>query len=264
MRLRAWKPRRRRTSRTESSCSRRSGTAGRLSIAVDYFDIKIDNGVDQAGAGNILPLCYDDPDFRAGGGFCRLVTRNADTDALTVSNAYTNIATQIAGGIDYTCAYEHDLGPGAFAHQHSGDAVHRRRRKAVRGRSAGSAQWHDQQPEVERQRRPDVHGAATGGSAMASTGSTAWRATRCSASEGQRASYDFDSGRLPGALHVGPLHQWEWQLTAGVRNIFDEEPPTISQGFYYRHRQCAALQRLRLCRSRGVLPAREGVLTQGG
>ena len=26
----------------------------------------------------------------------------------------------------------------------------------------------------------------------------------------------------------------EWQLTAGVRNMFDEEPPVISQGFYFR------------------------------
>ena len=52
------------------------GDAGDLSIAVDYFDIKIDNGVDQAGGNNILTRCYDDPDFRAGGGLCRLVTRN--------------------------------------------------------------------------------------------------------------------------------------------------------------------------------------------
>ena len=41
------------------------GDAGGLSMAIDYFDIKIDNGVDQPGAPNILPRCYDDPQFRA-------------------------------------------------------------------------------------------------------------------------------------------------------------------------------------------------------
>ena len=74
------------------------GDAGELSVAIDYFDIEINNGVDQAGGNNILNRCYDDPDFRAGGGFCRLVTRNPATAALTVSNAYTNIATQLAEG----------------------------------------------------------------------------------------------------------------------------------------------------------------------
>ena len=32
---------------------------GDFSFAVDYFDIKVDNGVDRIGASNILTLCYD-------------------------------------------------------------------------------------------------------------------------------------------------------------------------------------------------------------
>ena len=91
------------------------GDAGDLSVAIDYFDIEINNGVAQAGGTNILPRCYDDPQFRAGGGFCKLVTRNAAvSQQLTVSNAHTNIATQLAEGIDYTIRYDRDLGPGSF------------------------------------------------------------------------------------------------------------------------------------------------------
>ena len=53
--------------------------------------------------------------FRAGGGFCNLVTRNpAASQQLTVSNAHTNIATQLAEGIDYTIRYDRELGPGSF------------------------------------------------------------------------------------------------------------------------------------------------------
>ena len=67
------------------------------------------------GATNILPRCYDDPQFATDGAFCRLVTRAAGPPYnLTVSNAHTNIATQIAEGIDYTIRYQRDLGPGSF------------------------------------------------------------------------------------------------------------------------------------------------------
>ena len=91
------------------------GDAGDLSVAIDYFDIQINNGVDQAGGTNILTRCYDDPQFPTDGGFCRLVSRNpAVSQQLTVSNAHTNIATQIAEGIDYTIRYERDLGPGSI------------------------------------------------------------------------------------------------------------------------------------------------------
>ena len=33
------------------------GDKGDLSVAIDYFDIEIDNGVDQAGGTNILNRC---------------------------------------------------------------------------------------------------------------------------------------------------------------------------------------------------------------
>ena len=94
------------------------GDYGRLSIAVDYFDIKIDNGVDQPGAVQhpaVVLRRSGLPRRR------RLLPAGGDatpnTNALTVSNAYTNIATQIARGIDYTLRYEFDVGPGHCAHQ---------------------------------------------------------------------------------------------------------------------------------------------------
>ncbi len=46
---------------------------GDFSFAVDYFDIRVDNGVDRIGTGNILSLCYASPNFSSQ--YCRLVTR---------------------------------------------------------------------------------------------------------------------------------------------------------------------------------------------
>ena len=86
---------------------------GSLSLAVDYFDIKVDNGVDRAGASQILTRCYDDVGFRAAGGFCRLVApRNPTTNALTVSDSYVNLATDIVRGNDITARYTNDVGLG--------------------------------------------------------------------------------------------------------------------------------------------------------
>ena len=36
---------------------------GDFSFAVDYYDIQVDNGVDRIGTGNILSLCYNQPNF---------------------------------------------------------------------------------------------------------------------------------------------------------------------------------------------------------
>jgi outer membrane receptor protein involved in Fe transport len=86
---------------------------GDLSVAVDFFDIVVDNGVARAGATSILGRCYDDPQFRAGGNFCRLVSaRNPASNALTVSDSYVNLATDKVNGFDITARYTNNVGPG--------------------------------------------------------------------------------------------------------------------------------------------------------
>jgi iron complex outermembrane recepter protein len=86
---------------------------GSLSVAVDYYNVTVNNGVARAGAGNILGLCYDDAQFRAGGGFCRLINaRTPGSNALTVNDSYVNLATDKVRGIDYTVRFARDIGEG--------------------------------------------------------------------------------------------------------------------------------------------------------
>lgn len=85
-----------------------------LSIAVDYFDIEINNGVNKAGEDEILDRCYDSADFADDIGLCRLVTRDAVTKQLTVNDAYTNLATEVVRGLDITTDFIQDIGPGVL------------------------------------------------------------------------------------------------------------------------------------------------------
>ncbi|MBO9715077.1 MAG: TonB-dependent receptor [Sphingomonas sp.] len=87
---------------------------GNFSFAADYFSIEVDNGVARAGVGGISSLCYDDPDFRAGGGYCNLITRNSVTKALTVNDNYVNLSEDKVRGIDFNLRYQRLIGPGRF------------------------------------------------------------------------------------------------------------------------------------------------------
>lgn len=91
------------------------GWFGDVSFAADYFNIEVNNGVSRAGGANILDLCYNNPNFRAGGGFCRLVDpRNPTNNALTVYDSYVNLAMDKVRGYDFTLRYTRDVGPGTL------------------------------------------------------------------------------------------------------------------------------------------------------
>jgi outer membrane receptor protein involved in Fe transport len=208
------------------------GDSGALSVAVDYFDIKIDEGVDQPGATNILPRCYDDPDFRAGGGLCRLVTRNAN-NGLTVSNAHTNIATQVVRGIDYTIRFDHDLGPGSF----------RINTQVTQYKSQLQQLFADDEAD---QLNGTINNPKLSGNLELTYTLENWRFRYGVDWIGSMDSYayleedpadtifDFE---VPDYFEHYASVRYSfsgWEATAGVRNLTDKEPPTISQGFYNR------------------------------
>ena len=88
---------------------------GGLSLAADYYDIKVDNGVGRPSGAQVLNLCYgQSPEqFQAKTGYCSLVTRNAN-NTLSVTTGYVNVATQVVRGWDFTARYTRDIGPGTF------------------------------------------------------------------------------------------------------------------------------------------------------
>lgn len=81
---------------------------GELDLALDYFDIQVDNGVASLGGGTILNRCYSEAAFDPNAGFCRFVERNAN-DELTVTSGFINLATDIVKGFEFNGRYARDL-----------------------------------------------------------------------------------------------------------------------------------------------------------
>jgi outer membrane receptor protein involved in Fe transport len=86
---------------------------GDLAFAIDWWRIDVNNQVAQIGAPNLLALCYDDAQFRAGGSYCAYSTRDSN-GLLVVQDNYINIATQLAEGVDYNVRFTKSVGVGEF------------------------------------------------------------------------------------------------------------------------------------------------------
>jgi len=84
-----------------------------LSVAVDYFEIEVDDEVRQFGAYNIAYQCYSRQDY-PNNPYCGLLTRatGATREILTINNSYVNVASQTNRGIDLNVRYvnEFDFG----------------------------------------------------------------------------------------------------------------------------------------------------------
>jgi iron complex outermembrane receptor protein len=85
-----------------------------LNVAIDYFDIRVDDEVTRFGAANILQQCYSATNFLTSP-YCTLHTRgdaSINYGITFVNDSYTNIAKQVNRGIDLTYRYEHEFDVG--------------------------------------------------------------------------------------------------------------------------------------------------------
>jgi len=90
-----------------------------LSVAVDYFDIQVNDEVAKLGAGNILSSCYRAEPASFPNDYCTLIDRNmaagpTQYNITLIRDNYLNINSQVNRGIDLTTRYEHELDFGRF------------------------------------------------------------------------------------------------------------------------------------------------------
>ncbi|MEN0077976.1 MAG: TonB-dependent receptor [Pseudomonadota bacterium] len=89
-----------------------------FSIAVDYFDISVNEQVAQLGAASIIGGCYGSNNFP--NAFCDLFVRNGADDPFaafaidTVNDSFLNVNEQVTRGIDITARYEQSFDFGDF------------------------------------------------------------------------------------------------------------------------------------------------------
>ncbi|MBM0170048.1 TonB-dependent receptor domain-containing protein [Altererythrobacter sp. C41] len=88
-------------------------SVGSLSLSLDYFDIKVENGVQDLAGSTILNRCYEDTNFDPNAGFCRFVERNENNE-LTVTSSYVNLSEDIVKGFEFNGRYARDILGGRF------------------------------------------------------------------------------------------------------------------------------------------------------
>ena len=86
---------------------------GTLSLSLDYFNIKVENGVSDLSGATILNRCYTAASFDPNGGFCRFVERDPN-QALTVTSSFVNLAEDNVKGFEFNGRYGRDLFNGKF------------------------------------------------------------------------------------------------------------------------------------------------------
>ena len=203
---------------------------GNLSLAVDYFDVKVDNGISQLTSATIQSQCYDSVEFRANA-ICSLLTRSTTAPyQLQVTTGYVNISTSALRGIDYTARFTADVGPGSL-----------RLGAQVTQFLERYNQTLPTDPQVELtgllafpKFTGVFDGAYTIGDVTLRYGVEWVGKTDSSEYLGADATYDF---RAPDYwLHSASVNFRTKKLdfSFGVRNLLDTDPPFISSGGYNR------------------------------
>lgn len=205
-----------------------------ISIAVDYFEIEIKNGVQQVGEDEILDRCYDSAtDFANDTGLCRLVTRDEVTHQLTVNNAYTNLSSENLRGLDVNADFDQEIGPGSFGINLSFTRYYTQAEQLFRGE-----EFKEYNGSLE---KPDMSGTANI--------SYTWNDWKflygvdwinkmdgyVEAQEDPTESYSDYT--VPSYLEhrISARYQAEkWKVVFGVSNLTNETPPEISAGYFNR------------------------------
>ncbi|MBN9480279.1 MAG: TonB-dependent receptor [Bordetella sp.] len=208
---------------------------GDLAFAVDYYEIEVENGVSRTGASQILTRCYDSnpADFAADNGFCRLVERDPANGQLTVHDSYVNLATDNVKGLDYTLRYRKDVGPGTALFNLSVSQY-----TEISSKLFAEDPLEDFKGMID---NPEFTGTADLSYAW-----DKWRiryGVEWVKGMDSYAYYEEDPATSIYDLEVGDYFQHNasvqftgegWTVTAGVRNLLNEDPPVISAGVYNR------------------------------
>jgi outer membrane receptor for ferrienterochelin and colicin len=207
-----------------------------VNLAVDYTDIQVDDEIAQIGGINILNLCYTSSDFRGGNGFCNLVApRDPGSKQLTVLNGYVNISQQVVRGIDYNLRYVVPVGPGSlridtlltqyleqstatFEGQPRADANATLETPKYTGTFEAAYSWQPWKFRYELDWVSSQHAQATRDYWLNNFGIT--------------FPNTFILGTPDYYLHNIAVQysppKGNWQVTGGVRNLLDKDPPSIS------------------------------------
>jgi len=80
-------------------------------VAVDYYDIKIEDAIAQIDNADIIEQCYNsDMAFGSDNNFCNDITRNSEGQIIEILQRSFNVDEERTRGYDIAMAYDYDLG----------------------------------------------------------------------------------------------------------------------------------------------------------
>lgn len=213
-----------------------------VAFSADYFDIQVDNGVASLSGATILSRCYGAEDFDPTQSFCAFVNRDAN-NALQVTSGFINLSTDVVKGFEFNGRVSFDLFGGrmlfnANATKYTEQSDRLFPEEVLLDRN-GIYDTPDFVGSFDATYRKDGVVLRYGFTFLdASSGTYDFFATsRLDGSvdqdqaQGLRDSFLLE---VPAYFLHNASVQFnvaeKFQLTVGVRNIFDTEPPRISAG----------------------------------
>lgn len=222
-----------------------------LSLALDYFEIEIENQVTRLGAASILEGCYgsqqaiDPATGLPNDPLCSLFVRDSDPTSprfnqiLEVDDSYVNVSSQTTSGLDLTGRYEHEFSFGDLAFDVQGTWTFDKEELLFPGSSFPADQYNGL-----------IGNPSFTANARLQFKRGDWRynwfTEHVGRTNNERLSggTDFPLGSRGPGLFRYKMHNevyWEhgfsvqyttdtWSATAGISNVFDEAPPAVSSG----------------------------------
>lgn len=200
-----------------------------LSVAVDYFDIEIENEVSQFGAYNIVEYC-----LRGRTDFCSLFSRDSTFSIVEVNNNYVNINTQWSRGIDLTIRYDRETPFGDLTFQTQNTWKLEDKTNTLGGEVEDflgntfnySGPQYAGNASVTLRKGDWTFNYAVDAIGRASDYNRYGYRTAPSAKYGQEVEYKMWNEFTSYHSASVRLRIEDWSFQAGVNNLFDERPPS--------------------------------------
>lgn len=217
-----------------------------LSIAVDYFEIEVNDQIGQLGGNAIIGSCYSADNFP--NVFCGLFDRNGDTGAndafaiTEVRDSFININSQVTEGLDLTVRYDHEFDFGTLIVEGQGtwtfeDVINLFDPSLESGFDISDFNGTIGEPDFvanasARFQRGDWTFSWFTDFISRTSEADFFNATTYF--DFPNAVYDFSTEAVFYHDLSVRYQRPTWSVLAGVSNVFDEEPPTVSSGVVTR------------------------------
>ena len=213
------------------------------SLAIDYFEIEVEDQIAQLSGGAILGGCYGAPVFP--NAFCDLFTRSpadAASNALavdTVQASYLNVDLQTTQGIDATVRYDRDFSFGSLVFESNATWVFEDIQRLFDPSLASGFESNDLNTTIGRPKMvANGRLAFTSGDLTYTWGTNYVRRSSNLPNANDVITYfGFPNAQRDVVAERRFFHsfsvfydQADWSVLVGIDNVFDAEPPTVSSG----------------------------------